>query len=425
MEELNSNTSKSQIRKLGKTLREESKTQNISAESLLKLQEFRVSYKSSLSTIFNILAEESRKIRKSRVVTYRVKRIESVISKLNRFPNMHLAEMIDVAGCRCIVDSNQDIYNIKEALEKRLDVFDVKDYIKKKPLDDDGYSALHLYVRFKEEMNKPIEIQIRTRDQHNWATFVEIIDVIYNTKIKEGQKNPELQQFCFLLSTLDRLNFSDSVELLSIEKKYNVYSKLSEVFNQNYILTRKKWLSIENKKDHKFFIIEVDQEKRTHIESFSNFEIAEQQYLKKFNNDKTNIVLTHLEAPSYKQLSIAYSNYILSMHKFQEDICSIAKTVITEYLNQKDKIKAKEIQDLYLSYANQEAESFKEEINELTSEIPNNDPNNKKVEEWLSDMSDRMVKRSAILLDGKIKIGWEDLFLMSIKQFLKGIFKKY
>ena len=426
MEEILINTSKNQIRKLGKSLREESKTKNISSDSLLNLQDFRVSYKNSLSNIFNILAEESKKVRKSRVVTYRIKRIESIISKLNRFPNMELGKMIDVAGCRCIVDSIQDITNIKEALEKRLDVFDVKDYITNKPSDDDGYSAMHLFVRCNEHLKKPIEIQIRTKDQHNWATFVEIIDVIYDTKIKEGQKNPELQRLCFLFSNIDKLDFAKSIEILNIEKNHNIYSKLSEIFGQNYILTRKKWLSIEVKKNHKFFIIEVDEEKKTHIESFSNFEIAEQHYLNKFNNDKTNIVLTHLETPSYKQISVAYSNYILSMHKFQEDICAIAKFVITGYLKKKDKVKAKEIQDLYQSYANQEATSFNQEIKESHSEIPNNDPNSKKLEEWIDDMSERMVKRTSILADGKseIKISWEEILLLSFKQFIKGVFKK-
>ena len=414
--------SKNQIRKLGKALREESKTKSISSDSLLKLQEFRVSYKNSLSTIFNILAEESKKVRKSRVVTYRIKRIESIISKLNRFPNMELGKMIDVAGCRCIVDSILDIYKIKEALEKRLDVFDIKNYIDSKPIDDDGYSAMHLYVRFKEEEKKPIEIQIRTKDQHNWATFVEIIDVIYNTKIKEGQKNPELQRFCYLFSSIDSLDFNKSLELLNIEKTHNIYSKLSEIFGQNYILIRKKWLSIESKKDHNFFIIEVDEEKKTNIESFSDFEVAEQHYLSKFNNDKTNIVLTHLENPSYKQISVAYSNYILSMHKFQEDICSIAKNVITTYLKKKDKLKAKEIQDLYQAYVDQETASFNEEIEELNSEMPNNDPNSKKLQEWVDDMSDRMIKRSSILTEGKINIGWEDLLLLSIKQLFKRLF---
>ena len=89
----------------------------------------------------------------------------------------------DIAGCRCIVDSLQDIYTIKEALEKRFQKVKFEDYIENVPENDDGYRALHLYVK-DEKNEKSVEIQIRTKNQHNWATFVEIIDVIQRSRDK-------------------------------------------------------------------------------------------------------------------------------------------------------------------------------------------------------------------------------------------------
>lgn len=427
MEENKKTYSKNELIRLGDKLRTESKTKTISQESLLQLHDLRLSYKDVLSNVFNVLSEESKKIRKSRVVTYRIKRIESIISKLNRFPNMELGKMVDIAGCRCIVDSVQDIFHIKDALEKRLIIEKIKDYINDKPADDDGYSALHLYVKSKTDDKKPVEIQIRTRDQHNWATFVEILDVVYGTKIKEGQKKPELQRFCYLLSHTDQLSSTDMFEILTIERDYNIYNKLSEVFNQNNIQTRKKWLSIEEKKDAKFFIIEVDENKRTNIESFEEFEVAEDVYLRKFNNEKTNIVLTHLESPSYKLISIAYSNYILSMHKFQEDLCEIAKIETEELLKQHKNKEAKEITELYKGYINQEISTFNEELEEFKSEVSNSDPNSKKMEEWVSDISERMTKRSEIFANGNIKVDLSvgDALVMFISRLVKKFFLKH
>jgi ppGpp synthetase/RelA/SpoT-type nucleotidyltranferase len=403
MEGHNKTYSKNELIRLGDKLRIESKSNSISGDSLQQIHELRLSYKNVLSEVFNILSEESKKIRKSRVVTYRIKRIESIISKLNRFPNMELGKMIDIGGCRCIVDSPQDIFQIADLLEKRLKIEKRQDYINKKPSDDDGYSALHLYVKCKEGDKKPIEIQLRTRDQHNWATFVEIIDVVYDTKIKEGQRNPELQRFCYLMSDTTNLKNDAKMEILTIEKDYDIYSELSKVFNQNNIQTRKQWIKVEET-DHKFFIIEVNEEKRTNIESFRDFDIAEDLYLKKFNNDKTNIVLTHLESPSYKLISIAYSNYILSMHKFQEDLCEIAKKTILELIKNKNKIKAREIKNIYREYVNEEIRIFNEELEEFKNEVASGDKQSEKIEEWVQDLSERMTARSSTFTDGDINI---------------------
>lgn len=403
MEALNKIYTKNELIRLGDKLRAESKIKKISEDSLLQLHDVRLSYKAVLSNVFNILSEESKKIRKSRVVTYRIKRIESIISKLNRFPNMELGKMVDIAGCRCIVDSVQDIMHIKELLEKRLNVYKVQDYINNKPQDDDGYSAMHLYVKCKEDDKKSVEIQLRTRDQHNWATFVEIIDVVYGTKIKEGQKKPELQRFCYLMSDTRKLKHETRIEILTIEKDYNIYSKLSTVFNQNNIQTRLKWISVEET-DHKFFIIEVDENKRTNIESYPDFEIAEDIYLKKFNNEKTNIVLTHLESANYKLISIAYSNYILSMHKFQEDLCEIARVTIDELTNMHKKKEAKEIKAVYKKYVNEEINTFNEELEEFKSKLAEGDKQSKKIEEWVGDLADRMTSRAKTFTDGDIKV---------------------
>ncbi len=414
--------SKNELIRLGDKLRSESKTNTISQDSLQQIHDLRLSYKNVLSQVFNILAEESKKVRKSRVVTYRIKRIESIISKLNRFPNMELGKMIDIGGCRCIVDSTQDIFNIAELLEKRLNITKRQDYINKKPSDDDGYSALHLYVKCKAGDQKPIEIQLRTKDQHNWATFVEIIDVVYNTKIKEGQRNPELQRFCYLMSNTSNLSHNSKMEILTIEKEYNIYRSLSKVFNLNNIQTRKQWIKVEET-NHKFFIIEVNEAKRTNIESYQEFDTAEDSYLKRFNNDKTNIVLTHLEAPSYKLISIAYSNYILSMHKFQEDLCDIASQVIDELIQTKNRIEANKIKILYKKYIDEEIQTFNEEWDEFRKEAVNREHQSIKIDEWIKDLSDRMDSRKSTFINGdrKISLTLSDLISIWLSNLLHKI----
>ena len=188
--------SKNQIRKLGDTIRQEGL--NSSEETLLKLQEYRTSYKDSLAEVFAVVNEESNKFGNTSITTYRIKRIDSVIRKLHRIPTMELDRMWDIAGCRSILYKEADIYKLKEAIGKRLFIKDVNDYCEKP--QSSGYRSIHIYACINKDDKNVIEIQLRSTFHHNWATLVEIIDFVYDKKIKEGERNIELEQFHLLMS---------------------------------------------------------------------------------------------------------------------------------------------------------------------------------------------------------------------------------
>lgn len=100
--------SKTQINKLGNEIRDLlSANEQIPQTSLDILQEFRTSYKSDVGTVFQILSNVSKKIRKDRIVSMRIKRIESILSKILRQPTMKLGNMGDIAGCRNLQLQNQ------------------------------------------------------------------------------------------------------------------------------------------------------------------------------------------------------------------------------------------------------------------------------------------------------------------------------
>ena len=77
----------------------------VSQEDLNKLQEFRQTFQEPISNVFNFVLEVARKIDKQCIVTYRIKRIDTIVEKLRRFyrnPNgkMNRSRMWDIAGCR-------------------------------------------------------------------------------------------------------------------------------------------------------------------------------------------------------------------------------------------------------------------------------------------------------------------------------------
>ena len=69
------------------------------------------------------------------------------------------------------------------------------------------------------------------------------------------------------------------------------------------------------------------------IEAFDNFKDAEIGYFNKFkSNDNANVVLTYLLKPTFEQISIAYSNYMLTMHSCIDDFTIIFESLIVESL---------------------------------------------------------------------------------------------
>lgn len=323
---------KGEIDRLGNQIRVEEN--GPSETTLSKLQTYRTSHEDSISQIFNILCRLSNKIRKDSIVTFRIKRIESIIGKLDRYPDMRFSRMWDIGGCRCILKNNIQVYKLQEEIEKHLDVkVNYKDYIKKP--QSDGYKSLHLFVSIPGD-DKVIEVQLRNQTDHNWSTLVEITDLLYDSKLKEYGENKELQRFHYLLSKKNEIDIKGKKEIAKILKKFSFFDKLSEVFTRNYLDVRKQWLEIENKKSNKFFLIVASKTEIPIIKSFTNFNEAEEEYFILYKRlQKSNVVLTHLISPNFNQINIAYSNYILTFHTFMDDSLKIIENLIIESLKKR------------------------------------------------------------------------------------------
>ena len=317
--------------RLGDKLRIYNKTSDIPEDELEILQSLRTSYKTTLAEIFEILQQCVKKIDKNGIVTYRVKRIDSIISKLKRMQKTQLPRIEDIAGCRCILSNNKQVYELKALLEQCLTIkSDRNDYIKVPK--DNGYKSLHLVVQTKDKKSKVIEVQLRCENDHNWATLVEITDQIYSTKIKEGQNESELSKMLFLLSKgINELDRREISEFITIVKKKEFVDRINEVFVKNSVEVRKQWSDIEKRIDRNFYLISVDKENKSTISSYRSFTEAEKKYFEKFKEyPDDNIVLTHISDAKFEQISKAYSNYTLTYHSFSQDIMSKLKEIVHE-----------------------------------------------------------------------------------------------
>lgn len=365
----------------------------VSQEDLNKLQEFRQTFQEPISNVFNFVLGVARKVDKQCIVTYRIKRIDTIVEKLRRFhenPNgkMNLSRMWDIAGCRCILNSTDEdkLYVLLKKMQKEYGRdCKVNDYVAEQK--DSGYRSIHIYVK-DHQTQKPIEIQIRNKAQHNWATLVEIVDLLFGTKSKERGAESQLGRFLYLYSKAEDLTKEEFSEMLKIERKVKVFERMSNVLTRNYLNIRRQWLKQKTKGS--YFVITANKN-GSEIISFPTFKEAETAYYEKYlANSDSNIVLTHLRMPDFNQISMAYSNYVLAMHAFFDDYRVLVSRKIIMCLKDGFYCKFFKYFKIYTSNVRCHFENLSLEIQSIND--CNNDPtiSRNQINKWVGEINTRL-----------------------------------
>lgn len=365
----------------------------VSQEDLNKLQEFRQTFQEPISNVFNFVLGVARKVDKQCIVTYRIKRIDTIVEKLRRFqenPNgkMNLSRMWDIAGCRCILNSTDEdkLYVLLKKMQKEYGRdCKVNDYVAEQK--DSGYRSIHIYVK-DHQTQKPIEIQIRNKAQHNWATLVEIVDLLFGTKNKEHGAESLLGRFLYLYSKAEDLTKEEFSEMLKIERKVKVFERMSNVLTRNYLNIRRQWLKQKTKGS--YFVITANKN-GSEIVSFPTFKEAETAYYEKYlANSDSNIVLTHLRMPDFNQISMAYSNYVLAMHAFFDDYRVLVSRKIIMCLKDGFYYKFFKYFKIYTSNVRCHFENLSLEIQSIND--CNNDPtiSRNQINKWVGEINTRL-----------------------------------
>ncbi len=101
-------------------------------------------------------------------VAARPKTFASIALKLRKL-SIRLTQIEDIAGCRVVLPSLNDVYELVDIVSDLWPeaVIDDKN---KRPNPGTGYRAIHIIV---EEAGRKVEIQVRTERQGRWADTVE------------------------------------------------------------------------------------------------------------------------------------------------------------------------------------------------------------------------------------------------------------
>jgi putative GTP pyrophosphokinase len=104
-------------------------------------------------------------------VTQRLKRMSTILEKLERESSLSLDKMQDIGGCRAVLTSLDDLWRLRDRIVRYHPEAKQYDYVTTPR--SSGYRAVHLVVVYGSEEPTPIEIQLRSFHMHSWAMLVE------------------------------------------------------------------------------------------------------------------------------------------------------------------------------------------------------------------------------------------------------------
>lgn len=303
------NISKTLIRKIGHNI----KNNIVSEEELNTFNEYRNTY---IEVMEELLTSIKDKLPKPLFIARRLKRLESIKIKLQRFPQMELDRMQDIGGTRAVFNNLDEvkeyIKNIRVIENSTFKIIKENDYISNPK--DDGYRSYHIVFECLSDKLKGyrVELQIRDLKEHYWATAVEILSVISKSNnLKVGKGEEYYKRFFYLSSKIlhNEYDKNEVDELKELDKKYKILDILkgfSLGFN-----------SIDLKIQDLIYVIYMNYNtKEVYTNSFNkkNVEIASLLYKELEKKDNINAVL--VDARDIKTLNEAYPNYFGDSKKF-------------------------------------------------------------------------------------------------------------
>lgn len=307
-------------------------------KAFMIVQNWRTSHAFPLNTFQMGLRKRAKRFQPDALVAQRLKRFSSLMNKLAREPQMKLSQMQDLGGCRAILSNIEEVKRLYELYrgEKRT-LFDSEralkcyDYIRKPKAD--GYRGIHVVGRYsaRDKDHAPwdghrIEMQLRSRLQHAFATAVETVTTFTRTPLKFGGGPDEWRRFFALMGSAIALREGSELvegtphnsneliaELRETTRALKVHQKLQgwttalrNLPNQNIEGFKWKWLLLVLNVSANTIRVTGYRDRRKASEAVAEIE--------KSKREELDAVLVWVN--SFKNLRAAYPNYYADTGEF-------------------------------------------------------------------------------------------------------------
>ncbi|VVB81254.1 Region found in RelA / SpoT proteins [uncultured archaeon] len=346
---------KSDINNAGKVLINQHSSATEIESALKVLDNWRASHSYPLHIFQMTLLNKTKRVEKKStpIVAQRLKRAPAILYKLSRHyygraPSMKLYQMQDIGGCRSVLPTISQARKLYEEHYLKGDLKHIrrgeKDYVKIPK--EDGYRSFHLIYEYKSK-NKAkmvyngllIEIQIRSKLQHVWATAIETVDFFTRQALKTNEGEKEWFDFFRLVSSAFAMMERCPIVPGTIADEKKLYSEIKrKAASLNVIKKMKSWKEAmkffdrDVKKsftnDTQFFLLELDiLGEKLNITGFKKDKeqtaIEEYARLEKRHSGKKDFDVVLVGFNSFKDLKKAYPNYFLDSDEFVEHLTQI------------------------------------------------------------------------------------------------------
>ncbi|ARR01859.1 RelA/SpoT domain-containing protein [Campylobacter vicugnae] len=265
----------------------------------------------------------SKKLPKPLFIARRLKRLNSIQAKLQRFDGMCLDRMQDIGGVRAVFKNNNEVKQFVKSIQnvyygKRsvLEIVKENDYIGNPK--DDGYRSYHIIFKYNGKIDEisgyHIELQLRDLLQHCWATAVEVLALRSSTNIKAGYGDEYFKRFFWLCAELLAGNEDYKEEIKKLDKKYQILTLLSSL---NVVADK---LDNKDNADDLYLMVLDIKDGILKLSAFGKgqLEMAKNIYQSLETNESTQSILVSVD--SVKKLKRAYPNYFLDAKRFIKEV---------------------------------------------------------------------------------------------------------
>jgi len=312
-----------------------------------------------LQTIKMTLKRRAKRIDRNAVIAQRLKRLVSIQLKLRvslasgEHPN--LSQMQDIGGCRAVMENVNQVRRLQRAFEEASEknphrgpqYSKVDDYIAAPKTS--GYRSVHLVYRFRSTSSQHscyngqrIEIQLRSRRQHYWATAVETYSTFSGDALKSNIGSDEWKRFFALVSSViaigekapcvpgtpETLNGLRG-ELSDLYVRLNVFNVLS---GYSAVTKYTKENASEEMKNADAYLLVLDPDKFSiSVTPYKREQLATANAAyAKVEKEQPKMQAVLVSADSLAGLRLAYPNYFLDTTEFITIVRSVIEATPTQ-----------------------------------------------------------------------------------------------
>ena len=315
--------SRKKVHKAGRKLVRNNLSESEENAALEVLNQWRLAHSPVLRYVQTRLNEVTSQIDSTAIIAQRLKRTPSIVAKLRKESQMSLARMQDIGGCRAVLENRKDVYKVFDRITNHSSLsasfFRSEDYIKRPK--DSGYRGIHLIHKVQhpeaaDDREYQVEIQLRTRAQHAWATAVEIVGTFRGENLKASEGNEEWLEFFSLLGKeIHRLEKAKNSIFPRIQtKNISRLRDLNESLNatktiKSFVITFNA-LDKKHSKNFDYFILILDLDRNNvKVKMFKRGKLEEagKNYLELERQKDLEVVM--VSAESLSEIKEAYPNY--------------------------------------------------------------------------------------------------------------------